>query len=102
LPPEYDILVTHYSPAISKDYDGFYTTTDFLNAITRKTDRNIKITTVNLGRTLRKLGYKQGSGFSSATPTKSQSPIKGYFIKINDTFEKNMNAQNQYDQRKKE
>lgn len=94
LPPEYDILVTYYSPANSKDNDGFYTTTDLLNAIINKTNKNIKINSINLGRTLRKLGYIQGSGFSTATPTKSYSPVKGYFIKINETWERNQSLDN--------
>jgi predicted P-loop ATPase len=101
LPAEYDILVTYYSPANSKEYDGFYTTTDLLNAINRKTDRNIKMNAVSLGRTLRKLGYAQGSGFSSATPTKSNSPIKGYFLKINDAYERNQNKENRVNQQKR-
>ena len=40
---QYDILKTYYSPADSKDNDGFYTTTDLLNAIINKTNKNIKI-----------------------------------------------------------
>lgn len=101
LPPEYDLLTTYYSPANSKEYDGFYTTTDFLKALIDKGGRNIKMTAINLGRTLRKLGYTQGSGFSTATPTKSPSPVKGYFIKINETWERSANADNLKEHRNK-
>jgi len=94
LPPEYDLLTTYYSPATSKKFDGFYTTTDFLKALIDKGGRNIKMSAINLGRTLRKLGYKQASGFSTSTPSKSLSPVKGYFININDTFEKTLNSDN--------
>jgi len=98
LPPEYDILVTYYSPADSKDNDGFYTTTDLLNTIMNKTNKNIKINSNNLGRTLRKLGYKQATAYSTATETKSLFPVKGYFIRINDTWEKSLNKENKHKQ----
>jgi hypothetical protein len=94
LPPEYDLLQIHYSPASQKKHDGFYTSTDFLKQLIDKSGRNIKMNSVSLGRVLRKLGYQQQNGHSSTVPTKSMYQVKGYYININTHYEKVASIEN--------
>jgi predicted P-loop ATPase len=75
--PEMDLLMQHYAPASKENHDGFLTTTDILEVIS-KDHHTIKLNGISLGRALKFLGYEQGQKFMKECNYQQ----KGYYVKF--------------------
>jgi hypothetical protein len=86
--PEMELIQRCLIPATKDDYDKdphepqhkeikFMTSTDILKGLSAKSHSNIKLSTVNIGKSMKMLGFEQHSHFM----TDMGMSIKGYFLK---------------------
>jgi len=94
LPSEYDLIQMYYSPGNLKDHDGFYTSTDFINELNIHTRNNVKLNNVVIGKILGLLKFEKSSGYVTTVANRPKHVTKGYYIKINDEFERSRNVDN--------
>ena len=75
--PEMELLMKFYRPGTKEDYDLFLTTGEIEVALRKETDGLLKISSQQLGKALRMLGYVRDNRYSK----EKDYPIKAYYLK---------------------
>ena len=77
---EMELLMKHYEPGTKDDHHLFKSTSEIEVVLRKETDGQIKISTHQLGKALRMLGYTRDNRYVK----EKDYPVKAYYLKIRD------------------
>src|SRR5699024_1578468 len=77
---EMELVMKYYLPGTSEDYDIFRTATEMEKANRKEENAFIKISTRQLGRALKMLGFRKGNRYDES----KAYPIKAYYLKFHE------------------
>ena len=75
-----ELLMKHYQPGSREDHDLFQTTSEIEVLLRKETEGLIKISSQQLGKALRMLGYTRDNRYAA----EKEYPIKAYYLKFRD------------------
>lgn len=76
---EMEMLQRFYIPGSEHDYDQFMSATDIIEALQKKVNTPIKLSNVQIGKSLAMLGFKRDQKFN----VEAGFQVKGYYMKVN-------------------
>ena len=62
--PEMELVMKYYKPATKDEHDVFYTGTDFVSNLMDYTLKNIRLSSITIGKALKMLGFPQSQKYT--------------------------------------
>ena len=72
-----ELVMKYYKPATKDEHDVFYTATDVVSHLVDNSNRNIRLSSINVGKALKMQGFPQSQKYNGIYQ------VKGYYLNHN-------------------